>query len=242
MGEHPRHARCIERRNRELDVERIEELERIEDIDGGGRGQDEELGSLLRGRPFDAGEERLKHCVGEAGSDARIVEETLEIIEDDHRHLRAERVIEDARDVRRLCVFMDTEQGGRRDEAGEGESGLQRHRRGERRLARPGRPLENHGEQVCSRRVLQLLEEHGARLLEARERSAVIEDAVRDNLIELIVRTAEGGLELRERAVKVGACHHEVIRVSPFLHVLDGHLAPKGPRRGRPDEALDFGA
>jgi hypothetical protein len=49
------------------------------------------------------------------------------------------------------------------------------------------------------------MNESGARLLQSGERAAVVDDAVGDGLVELVVGAAKGGLELGEGAVKVGA-------------------------------------
>lgn len=58
-------------------------------LDGRGRGDDKEFGSLLGGRPLDARKQRLQDGVAEAGADARVVEQALEVVEDHYGELRA---------------------------------------------------------------------------------------------------------------------------------------------------------
>mmetsp|Transcript_20809 Transcript_20809/g.52810 ORF Transcript_20809/g.52810 Transcript_20809/m.52810 type:complete len:220 (+) Transcript_20809:170-829(+) len=121
-------------------VECVEQLQALEHGGGGGGRHDEELAT--RGRAADADEQRLQHQVGEARTDARVLDEPLQVVEHHAREGRLERVVEGARDRGTFGALAHTHIPVGRDELHERPGRAEREMRRECSLTRTGRTLE----------------------------------------------------------------------------------------------------
>mmetsp|Transcript_90183 Transcript_90183/g.232805 ORF Transcript_90183/g.232805 Transcript_90183/m.232805 type:complete len:265 (+) Transcript_90183:348-1142(+) len=232
----------VQQRDAQRHVEGAQQLRLLQEVLIGRCADDEQPAPSLRWLLFQQTEERLEYGVREPRSDAHIVHQTFEVIQHNDGERTFVGILEDLRDGRNLRPFRVAHVVLMRHTPHKRIVGPLCEVCGKRSLATAWRPVQQRSQERRIVRVLNLLHQVGALLLDMLELRRERRDSMPDTCLEVIGVLSEGRLHLEQGSIEVLIGDADAAHVLGRGQFYEVDLAVQGKRRGRADKACKLSA